>query len=158
MTHNQDYYRILGVSRDAPEREIKKVYYELARQLHPDKAKTSEEAAENASRLATISQAYNTLKDKRKREAYDQQIRGRSAASPGGAAATPPPPPTATPPPAETPGTSARPATPPPGQAGGQGNRRVDTSGQKKAMAQKAFVKGMQHFKSTEWDKACSIT
>jgi len=158
---NTDYYRILGVSRDAPEREIKKVYYELARQFHPDKASSPEEAAQNASRLATISQAYNTLKDKRKREAYDAQIRGKTvgggsaAAETPGSAATAAHTPSPKIPTGGTPPPQGSGATPPPG--GGSQMRSIDTSAQKKAMAQKAFVKGMQHFKATEWDKAISF-
>lgn len=170
MDGNQDYYRILGVSRDAPEREIKRVYYELARKLHPDKAGSPEEAAKNANDLATISQAYNVLKDKKKREEYDATIRGRSAANPGGGASRP-----ATPAPRPAPaGATPRPvaAGSAPAPAAGAAvkdestaqpeaavpmSRNVDVVGQKKAMAQKAFVKGMQLFKTGEYAKALSF-
>jgi len=70
----QDYYSILGVDKQAPEREIKRAYYQLARDLHPDKAKSQEEARAHADQLAVISKAYNTLKDPRKRAEYDETL------------------------------------------------------------------------------------
>lgn len=166
MSAGIDYYRLLGVPREAPDREIKRAYYELARKLHPDKASSPEEAAKNAGELAAISQAYNTLKDSRKREEYDNQLRGKPAGS--GPAPSPPraeAPPAASSAPASAPAagmppsTAPRPSLPPQGPptaAAGTGPR-ISPSDQlalKKSLAQKAFVKGMQHFKRAEFKQA----
>jgi curved DNA-binding protein len=63
----KDYYKILDVPRDASDDAIKKAYRKLARKYHPD---VSEEP--NAKeRFQDVSEAYETLKDKEKRAAYD---------------------------------------------------------------------------------------
>src|SRR5262245_9171062 len=63
----KDYYKILGVPRDAGEDEIKKAYRSLARKYHPDVSKET-----NAKeKFQEVSEAYETLKDKEKRAAYD---------------------------------------------------------------------------------------
>lgn len=64
----KDYYKILGVSRDAKEDEIKKSYRKLARKYHPDVSK--ETNAEE--QFKAVQEAYEVLKDKEKRAAYDQ--------------------------------------------------------------------------------------
>jgi curved DNA-binding protein len=64
----KDYYKILGVSRDASQEEIKRVYRKLARKYHPDVSK--EKDAEQ--RFKEIGEAYEVLKDSQKRAAYDQ--------------------------------------------------------------------------------------
>lgn len=64
----KDYYKILGVKRDASEAEIKKSYRVLARKYHPDVSKESN--AEE--KFKEVAEAYEVLKDKEKREAYDQ--------------------------------------------------------------------------------------
>lgn len=64
----QDYYQILGVSRDAEKSDIKKAYRKLARQYHPDV--NSEASAEDKFKQAN--EAYEVLKDKDKRQAYDR--------------------------------------------------------------------------------------
>ena len=151
----QDYYRLLGVSRDAPERHIKKAYYELARKLHPDKAASTEEAARNQSQLAAISKAYNVLKDKKKREEYDQKVRGKSTSGGGNSNSAPAASsaPAAPQPPAK--GGDPVPEAPATEQGGAQ--RKADAGAmhqQRVQMAQKAFVKGMQYFKRQEMKKA----
>ena len=64
----RDYYKRLGVARDATQGEIKKAYRKLARTHHPDLNKDPD--AE--SRFKEISEAYEVLKDTEKRAAYDQ--------------------------------------------------------------------------------------
>ncbi len=64
----KDYYQILGVPRDATEEDIKKAYRKLARKYHPDVSK--EPNAEE--RFKEIGEAYEVLKDKDKRAAYDR--------------------------------------------------------------------------------------
>jgi curved DNA-binding protein len=63
----KDYYKILGVERGAAEEEIKKSYRKLARKYHPDVSKEP-----NAKeRFQEVAEAYETLRDKDKRAAYD---------------------------------------------------------------------------------------
>ncbi|MCP9841370.1 DnaJ domain-containing protein [Synechococcus sp. J7-Johnson] len=64
----KDYYETLGIERGASEEEIKKAYRRLARQYHPDISK--EAGAEE--RFKQISEAYQTLFDPEKRQAYDE--------------------------------------------------------------------------------------
>ena len=63
-----DFYDLLGVSRNADEKEIKKAYRNLARKYHPDVNK--DESAEE--KFKEINEAYDTLSDAQKRAQYDQ--------------------------------------------------------------------------------------
>ncbi len=64
----KDYYKIMGVDRNAKPEEIKKAYRKLARKYHPDVSK--EPGAEE--KFKEVAEAYETLKDPEKRAAYDQ--------------------------------------------------------------------------------------
>ncbi|WP_420366323.1 DnaJ C-terminal domain-containing protein [Curtobacterium sp. L3-7] len=66
---DKDFYKVLGVSKDASEAELKKTYRKLARQFHPD-SNPGDTAAEN--RFKEISEAYSVLSDKEQRAEYDQ--------------------------------------------------------------------------------------
>lgn len=65
----KDYYKVLGVKRDADAEEIRKAFRKLARQYHPD-ANPDDKAAE--ARFKEISEAYEVLNDPEKRRKYDQ--------------------------------------------------------------------------------------
>lgn len=65
----KDYYKILGVSKDADEKEIKNSYRKLAKKYHPDLNSGDDKAAE---KLKEINEAYEVLSDKDKRAKYDQ--------------------------------------------------------------------------------------
>ena len=66
---NEEYYKILGVSRTATEKEIKRAYRKLALKFHPDKNKGDKEAQE---KFQKISEAYEVLHDPEKRTQYDK--------------------------------------------------------------------------------------
>lgn len=64
----KDYYKILGLERDASTADVKKAYRKLAHKYHPDVSK--EKGAED--KFKDVAEAYQTLKDPEKRAAYDQ--------------------------------------------------------------------------------------
>ncbi|MDT7602997.1 MAG: molecular chaperone DnaJ [Acidobacteriota bacterium] len=66
-----DYYKVLGIRRSAPAREVKSAYRRLARQLHPDVNGGSEKASRE---FALIALAYRTLTDPQERAYYDAQL------------------------------------------------------------------------------------
>lgn len=85
-----DYYKLLGVSRDATIKEIKKAYRQKSLEFHPDKNK--EESA--AEKFAEIARAYEVLSDEDKKTIYDrhgeeglkqhEQQQGTGGGGPGG--------------------------------------------------------------------------
>lgn len=81
-----DYYKVLGVSRNASADEIRKAYRKLARENHPDKKPNDPAAAET---FKQVQEAYAVLGDAEKREQYDrygaafhEAGRGRAGAGP----------------------------------------------------------------------------
>ncbi|WP_062645033.1 molecular chaperone DnaJ [Streptomyces maremycinicus] len=64
----KDFYKVLGVPKDATEAEIKKAYRKLAREFHPDANKGNTKAEE---RFKEISEANDVLGDPKKRKEYD---------------------------------------------------------------------------------------
>lgn len=65
----QDYYKVLGVNKNATEKEIKAAYRKLARQYHPD---VNQDDPQAETRLKEINEAYEVLGDTKKRATYDQ--------------------------------------------------------------------------------------
>ncbi len=69
----KDYYKIMGIKKDASEEEIKRAYRKLARKYHPDVSK--EPQAEE--KFKELGEAYEVLKDPEKRAKYDRYGRYR---------------------------------------------------------------------------------
>ncbi len=65
--NTDDFYSLLGVSRDAGEKEIKSAYKQAARKYHPDNKETGSEEM-----FKKLGEAYETLKDPQKKAIYDQ--------------------------------------------------------------------------------------
>ena len=76
----EDFYKVLGVERNATQQEIKKAYRKLALQYHPDRNQGDKAAEE---KFKQVSEAYEVLSDDEKRAKYDQF--GHAAFEQGGA-------------------------------------------------------------------------
>ena len=74
----KDYYKILGVNKDASEEEVKKAFRKLAHVYHPDKS------GGNEAKFKEASEAYAVLSDKKKRAQYDTFGSGGPTAGAGG--------------------------------------------------------------------------
>ncbi|MGL5732896.1 MAG: DnaJ domain-containing protein [Metamycoplasmataceae bacterium] len=74
---NKNYYKILGVSNNATDSEIKKAYFTKAKMYHPDICKDHD--AEE--KFKEVSAAYETLKDSSSRRTYDEFIRNNAGKS-----------------------------------------------------------------------------
>src|SRR6202020_1587290 len=68
----KDYYKVMGVARDATEAQIKQAYRKLARKYHPDVSKEKDAEA----RFKEVAETYEVLKSPEKRAAYDQLGQG----------------------------------------------------------------------------------
>src|ERR1700716_1899502 len=68
-TTKQDYYELLGVSRKAPQKEIRQAYRKLARKYHPDLNPGDKSAEE---KFKQIQEAYDVLSDTKKRQMFDE--------------------------------------------------------------------------------------
>ena len=65
----QDYYEVLGIGKQADEKEIKRAYRKLAKKYHPD-MNPGDKVAEQ--KFKEVTEAYNVLSDKEKKKLYDQ--------------------------------------------------------------------------------------
>jgi molecular chaperone DnaJ len=66
---DKDFYKVLGVSKDISDAELKKAYRKLARQYHPD---SNQGDAKAEAKFKEISEAYSVLSDAEERKEYDQ--------------------------------------------------------------------------------------
>lgn len=82
-----DYYKVLGVTRDATQKEIRKAYLKLAKQHHPDHNAGNSASEE---KFKEIHEAYQTLSDEGKRKAYDEELLHPRSGRGGGASAKKP--------------------------------------------------------------------
>jgi tetratricopeptide (TPR) repeat protein len=85
LSHATNHYQVLGISRNANQDTLKQTYYTLARRFHPDRFHQDEEIhrrVEDA--FARIARAYETLRDKSARAAYDLKIEKEKSARPSG--------------------------------------------------------------------------
>lgn len=69
MAEKRDYYEVLGVSRQAGDKDVKEAYRKLALQYHPDRNPGNKEAEE---KFREATEAYEVLSDPKKRETYNQ--------------------------------------------------------------------------------------
>ena len=67
----KDHYAVLGIASDASAEEVKRAYRRKALQFHPDR----NAAAEAADRFRDVQEAYETLADASRRQAYDENRR-----------------------------------------------------------------------------------
>lgn len=73
VSKNKDYYKVLGVARDAEDRDIKRAYRKKAKEYHPDKASVNGMSKDDAQRkMADANEAYETLMDPEKRARVDR--------------------------------------------------------------------------------------
>ncbi|KAL2862904.1 DnaJ and TPR domain protein [Aspergillus lucknowensis] len=74
-SRQKDYYKVLGVSKDADEKTIKRAYRQLIKKHHPDKALAQGVTKEEAEKkMAAINEAYEVLSDPEIRHGYDNGI------------------------------------------------------------------------------------
>ena len=78
MPQGKNFYDVLGVSRDASDKDIKTAFRKLAQKYHPD-------AGGDEAKFKEISEAYETLSDAKKRKEYDQLLMFGGMPGAGGA-------------------------------------------------------------------------
>ena len=71
MAAKRDLYEVLGISKTADEKTIKKAYRKLAKKYHPD-MNPGDKTAEQ--KFKEVTDAYNILSDPEKRKLYDQYL------------------------------------------------------------------------------------
>ncbi len=71
-----DYYAILGIDRDAAPERVRQAYRAAVKECHPDASGT----VSSAERFRAVEEAYETLRDKSRREAYDRTLEQRRPA------------------------------------------------------------------------------
>src|SRR3954471_21757268 len=76
---NKDFYKVLGIAKDASAADIKKAYRKLARENHPDSHPGNKAAEE---RFKSIAEAYDVVGDPDKRKQYDDLRSGAGAFGP----------------------------------------------------------------------------
>ena len=76
-----DYYELLGISREASASEVKKAYYKAAKKHHPDTNKGDENAAK---KFAAATEAYEVLSDAGQKQKYDAYGHGGGGGQAGG--------------------------------------------------------------------------
>ena len=69
MAGKRDYYEVLGISKDASQKEVKKAFRKLARKYHPDSSSNKDSSE---SKFREINEANEVLSDPSKRAHYDQ--------------------------------------------------------------------------------------
>ena len=78
MAGNKTFYDVLGVSKNATNKEIKSAFRKLAQKYHPD-------AGGDEAKFKEISEAYDTLSNEKKRKEYDQMLAFGGIPGAGGA-------------------------------------------------------------------------
>lgn len=81
MIKDKDHYMVLGVSRDASLKDIKKAYHELAKRYHPDRHLEAALKDELNIIFSKITEAYHVLKDKERRQDYDLSLTSKKEVS-----------------------------------------------------------------------------
>ena len=107
-SQQQTHYEVLGIQPSAKPAEVKRAYYKLAKELHPDRVAAGQRDA-TAARFKLVATAYEALGDSKARQAYDESLRPRRSTA------------------RATPAEAARRCRPAPGRLvsrGGQGTER----------------------------------
>ena len=134
-----NYYKILGVSPDAADKEIRRVYYKLAQRYHPDKAQNRDESRKFEENFALITEAYNCLKDPVRRKEYDKTIQRKPDESEAKAPS----------PKAEQ--SSAESSN---GESATENIPKAEYQGDRTSLARRAYKKGIKHFNSGDFKRA----